>query len=325
VHILALPLLDEHWVESDWSPYIQAYWQGPQSTPAGDSFVRPELKLPPCAWMVDRGFAPQVDAGWWAENESGWPDYALAAQSYLASTSQEANRVARQIDWLGAQLEAADTMCGPLSWSILHDAGAFPPGNGAWLNGSITFWLAKPTTNGRPWSLFQPGTFSVYHFDQPIGEFDFQAWPLVPGDFLYTYSEKDGFDHMFVVTEVDAQGNVFSVTNLVQEEPEKKVVIERALLFNLYDRGPGLVHNEWRDRTKGRTGQAGFDVFRWDWMVKDIEDQAVEYAVQPGDTLGLVSTRWKTPADWIAQYNQLEGDASLSVGQLLSIPPNEHR
>jgi hypothetical protein len=316
-------LLNADWPQGDWAPYIQAYWQGPQSAPDGDSYVRSALKLPPCTWMVERGFAPQVDAGWWAQNQTGWPDYASVAQQYLAATTQESNRVAEKIDWLGSQLEAANTMCGPLSWSILHDASAFPLGNGAWLEGSKTFWLAKPTTNGRPWSLFPPGTFTVYHYEQPLGDFDFSSWPLYPGDFLYTYSALDGFDHMLVVTEVDEQGNVYSVTNLVKEEPEKQVVIERALLLNLYDRGPGLIHNDWRDRTKGRTGQAGFDVFRWDWMVKDIEDQSVQYTVLPGDTLGLVSVRWKTPVDWIARYNQLDANASLAVGQVLNIPPNE--
>jgi hypothetical protein len=325
VHILAVPLLSGDWAQGDWAPYIQAYWQGPQSKPEGDMFTRSALKLPPCAWMVSRGFAPQLDAGWWAQNQSGWPDYASAAQKYLAPTTQEANRVARQIDFLGSQLEGADTMCGPLSWSIMRDAGAFPPGMGAWLAGAKTFWLAKPTTNGRPWSIFPAGTFKVYHFDQPLGKFDFHAWPLYPGDFFYTYSAKDGYDHMFVVTEVDALGNVYSVTNLVQQAPEKKVTIERALLLNLNDPGQGVVHTVWTDRSKGRTGQAGFDVFRWDWMEKDILHQDALYSVLPGDTLGLVSVRWKTPADWIARYNQITAGVGLSVGQELRIPPNEDR
>lgn len=322
-HILAIPLLDPEWKGGSWASYIQAYWQGPLATPEGDAFVRTAQKLPPCAWMVERGFALQVDAGWWAQNQTGWPDYASAAAPYQALTTEAANRVARQVDFLGVQLEGADTMCGPLVWSILHDAGAFPPGMGAWLSGSKTFWLAKPTTNGRPWSLFPAGTYTVYHFDQPMGQFDFSAWPLYPGDFFYSYSEKDGFDHMFVVTEVDAQGNVYSMTNLVQQSPEKKVTIERALLLNVHDPVVGLFHNDWSDRSKGRTGQAGFDIFRWDWMEKDILDQEVNYTVLPGDTLGLVSIRWKTPADWIARYNNLDGNASLSVGQVLQIPPNE--
>ncbi len=324
-HILAVPLLDEGWKEGTWKSYIKSYWLGPLSTPDGDPYIRQVLKLPPCAWMVERGFVSQIDAGWWSTNQVGWPDYASAAEPYLAATTEEANNVARRVDFLGTQLEAADTMCGPLSWSILHDAGALPLGMGAWQGGARTFWLAKPTTNGRPWSLFPSGTYTVYHFDQPLAQFNFSVWPLYPGDFFYTYSALDGFDHMFVVTEVDSQGNVYTVTNLVHQGEEKTLTIERALLLNIYDSSSGLVHNDWRNRSKGRTGHAGFDVFRWDWMEKDILHQDVLYTVLPGDTIGQISARWKTPADWIAQYNQINSDASLSVGQELRIPPNEDR
>jgi hypothetical protein len=264
-----------------------------------------------------------VDAGWWAANQVGWPDYAAAASPYLASTTRESNRVAQQIDWLGAQLEGASTMCGPLSWSIMKDAGAFLPGYGLWNSGPITFWLAKPTTNGRPYSLFPPGTVRVYHFDQPISQFDFNSWPLYPGDFLYTYSLKNGFDHMLVVTEVDSGGSAYTVTNLVQEVPEYRLTIERALLYSPSDSTAGLIHNQWRDGSNGRTGHAGFDVMRWDWMVKDIENQPAAYTIMPGDTLGMVSVRWKTPAGLIAQYNNLSTDVSLQVGSVIQIPPNE--
>jgi hypothetical protein len=214
-------------------------------------------------------------------------------------------------------------MCGPLSWSILHDAGAFPPGTGGWSQGSGTFWLAKPSTNGRPWSLFPPGTYRVYHFDEPLSQFNFDAWPLYPGDFLYTYSEKDGFDHMLVITEVDKTGNFFTVTNLVQEGEVQTMTIELALLASRTDPTAGLARNEWRDRSKGRTGHAGFDVFRWDWMEKDILQQEADYTVLPGDTLGLIALRWKTPADHIAGYNGLAPNAGLLVGQVIHIPPNE--
>ncbi len=322
LHILAVPLLDPAWREGKWAPYIEAFWQAPLSIPPGDLQVRPALKLSPCDWMVSGGFAPAVDAGWWATGSTGWPDYASAATAYLAADTYQANQVARRIDWLGSQLEAANTMCGPLVWSILHDAGAFPPGIGAWSAGSRVFWLAKPTSNGRPWSLFPPGTYRVYHFDSPLSTFNFKNWPLYPGDFLYTYSEKDGFDHMLLVTEVHPDGSVYTVTNLVKEGEQPQVTIERALLVQPNDPTAGLVRNEWRDRLNGRTGHAGFDVFRWDWMEKDIAGVPVDYTVQPGDTLGLIALRWKTPAELIAQYNALPPGASLSAGQALRIPPN---
>lgn len=323
LHILALPLINQDWSAGDWAPYIQAYWQDPLSVPEGDAFIISVQKLPPCAWMISAGFAPPVDAGWWTINQIGWPDYAAAAQPYLATTTQEANVVARKIDWLGPQLEGPSTMCGPLAYSIMKDAGAFLPGYGAWTKGPITFWLAKPTTNGRPWLLFPPGSLTVYHFGQPISQFDFNAWPLYPGDFLYLYSAKDGYDHMTVATEVHPNGEVYTVTNLILKVPEERITIERALLYDLNDPTRGLIHNEWNDRANGRTGHAGFDVMRWDWMVKDIENQPVSYAVLAGDTLGMISARWKTPAQWIARYNNLAADTSLQMGQELIIPPNE--
>jgi hypothetical protein len=324
LHILALPLLDPRWSESEWSPYIRAYWQDPRALPPVEPFVLEAFKLPPCTWMVEQGFAPRVDGSWWAGRATGWPDYASAASPFLADSTSEANQVARQINWLGGDgLEAANTMCGPLSWSILQSAGVLPTGLGAWSAGSKTFWLAKPSTNGRPWSLFPPGTYQVYRFKEPLASFDFSAWPLYPGDFLYTYSEKDGFDHMLVVTEVHPNGEVYTVTNLVKVKPEKQVTIERALLANNHDPTLGLARNEWNDRSNGRTGHDGFEVFRWSWMVKDISGQPAAYTVLPGDTVGQIALDWRTSADWIARYNEITADTPLQVGQVLMIPPNQ--
>jgi hypothetical protein len=251
------------------------------------------------------------------------PDYASVATTYLADTNEEATRIARQIGWLEEGLEAPNTMCGPLVWSILHDAGALPLDWGAWSEGPKAFWLAKPSTNGRPWSLFPDGSYRVYSFKEPLGKFDFHQFPLYPGDFLYTYSVKDGFDHMMVVTEVDGESNVYSVTNKVQVAPEKKMTIERLLLLNLQDPSVGIARNQWAgDRKNGRTGHAGFDVFRWAWMEKNILAQAAAYTVQPGDTLRLIALRWHTPIERIARYNGITVDAALLVGQEMQIPPN---
>jgi hypothetical protein len=92
---------------------------------------------------------------------------------------------------------------------------------------------------------------------------------------------------------------------------------------NLYDPAAGVAKNDWHaDRLNGRTGHAGFDVFRWAWVDKDVKGAAVPYAVQVGDTLGLVAARWRTPAELIARYNGLTMEADLSIGQELMIPPN---
>jgi hypothetical protein len=215
-------------------------------------------------------------------------------------------------------------MCGPLAWSILNDAGAFPLGWGGWSGGPRVFWLSMPRNNGRPWSLFPSDSYHLYSFHVPMIKFDFNAFRLYPGDFLYTYSQRVGFDHMLVITEVDDQGNVYSVTNLVQISPENKTTIERVLVLNDKDPTAGIVKNQWaKDGTNGRTGHDGFDVFRWAWAEKDIRGEAVKYIVEPGDTLPLIAANWRTPVEQIARYNGIQERAALAVGQELQIPPNE--
>lgn len=329
MHILAIPVTSTDVLQPDfrWGEYVSAYWRDRFSLPAHDTTVIQALKLPPCRWMIDLGTAPQVHSGWWSAGSAGWPDYAWAAGLYTATDTHTASLMAQKIDWLGPDgVEAANTMCGPLSWAIMNDVGAFPPGIGGWSSGGISFWLAKPLTNGRPWSIFPPGTYTVHHFREPLSKFDFGVFPLYPGDFLYLYSKKDGFDHMLLVTEVDADGNVYTVTNLVKVHPEEKTTIERVVLYNANNPSVGIARNAWaKDGRNGRTGHDGFDVFRWAWMEKDISGQPAAYTVQVGDTLGLISERWKTPAAAIAEYNGIQDDAmdsALAIGQVLKIPPN---
>ncbi len=325
LHILAIPIWRGDWSNSTWAPYIQAYWQNGSALPPDDPSVIPVLKTPPCDWMVEQGLAPQVGADWLPVGKAVWPDYASAAAAYLADTNQSASAVASRIGWLGLEgLEGPDTMCGPLVWAILNDAGAFPAGWGAWSEGPRAFWLAMPRTNGRPWSLFPSESYRLYSFHEPLKKFDFSQFRLYPGDFLYTYSQRNGFDHMMVITEVDSQGNVYSVTNLVQVSPEKRTTIERVLVLNLTDPTVGIARNQWaNDGTNGRTGHDGFDVFRWAWAEKDVRGQPVKYIVQPGDSLPLIAASWKTPVKQIARYNGIEAGAALSIGQELQIPPNE--
>lgn len=324
LQILAIPLIGSPTNGSPWQSYIKAYWQSRQSMPA-DQWALASLKIPPCDWEIARGFAPPFGADWWKPVPAAWPDYAHAAAAYLADSSQAADQVARRIHWLGADGgESPTTMCGPLVWSQMQDSGALPPDWGGWSDGPRSFWLSKPVVNGRPWSLFPAGLGHVYSFHQPLGSFDFSTFALYPGDFFYTYSSGDGFDHMFLVTEVDSAGNVYTVTNLIQTVPIHEATIQRVLLLNLNDPSVGIARNQWaKDRVHGRTGHAGFDVFRWAWMEKDISGRSAVVTVQPGDTLNLIAERWKTPADQIARYNGITVDAALSLGQEVRIPPLE--
>lgn len=321
LEILAVPFTSQA-LEGEWGEYLLAYWQSPHSLPEMDDRVIPTMKLTPCRWMVESGMAPALPAGTMEQAHWEMPDWATAAQAYLAETTEQAYQVAFRINWLGdGDNEGPRTMCGPLAWSILCDSQSFPPGYGDWSEGPKTFWLPKPSVNGRPWSLFPPETFLVRRFNEPAGTFDFGQFPLAAGDVLYLYGKGDGFDHVVLVSGVDESGNVYAVTNRVWVKPALRFAIERVVLYNFYDSTVGILRNEWaNDRVNGRTGHGGFEVFRWRWRQKQLDGQPVQTLVEVGDTLPLLAMKWRTPPEQIAAANGLTYEANLTVGRTLQIP-----
>ena len=274
--------------------------------------------------MISQGYAPDLPAGKIEAARWTQPDFVTAGQPFLAATTDEANQIAREIDWLpNSSGESPVLMCGPLVWAILNRAGAFPPGYGAWLNNPKSFWLPKPSENGRPWSLFDPELYSVTRFSDPIGDFDFSRIPLHPGDIVYTYSGGDGFDHILVVTEEDPAGKRYTVSNLIKTYPVIDYSIRRLVIYDSSNNDAGAFRNEWsKDLRNGRTGHKGFEVFRWNWREKDISGKPQTATVLPGDTLPLIAARWRTPPLLIAAANGLDPAAPLKVGAQLQIPPN---
>jgi hypothetical protein len=311
-------------LESEWGDMLRAYWLSPSSVPQGDTAVLPALKLTPCAWMVEQGYAPALPAGQMENAAWAQPDFVTAGQPYLAPTTDEAFRVARQIDWLAnSEGESPVLMCGPLVWSILNTAGAFPPGFGAWTNNPKSFWLPKPSENGRPWSLFPPALYQVTRIIDPIAAYDFARTPLHPGDMVYTYSGGDGFDHVLVVTEEDGSGGLYTVSNLIKAVPETDFSIRRMQIYSSADPGAGAFRNEWStDLVNGRTGHKGFEVFRWLWREKDLSGKPQAYTVLPGDTLASIAALWRTPPQLIIAANALDASQPLKIGDELLIPPN---
>ncbi len=321
-HILAVRLRPGI-LDSEWGEYVRAYFAGSDTQPANDPQILPTLKITPCRWMIAAGLAPDLAAGELENASWAQPDFQNAALAYLAPTDADAVEIAHQIGWLDGLNESPALMCGPLAWAITATAGAFPPGYGAWYRSPKSFWLPKPSENGRPWSLFPPETYDLQRFNQPLASYDLNQSPLEVGDLVYTYSASDGFDHLLVVSESDPDGNRFSVTNLVQVKPKLAYSIQRVLLYKADDPAAGIYHNQWaNDRENGRTGDKGFEIFRWAWRAKDISGQPAQYRVRPGDSLPLVAARWRTPPQLIASANQLDPSAPLQIGQLLTIPPN---
>lgn len=162
--------------------------------------------------------------------------------------------------------------------------------------------------------------YEVFHYDTPLAEFDFTAWPLKPADFLYTYAKDGGFEHMFVVTEVDSEGRAYTVTNQYQGWGSQlwgNMLILRYMLYDPHDPGAGIIYNEWSNPRLGTTGRAGFDVLR----KRGLEAGTLfDYTIRPGDTLPELAARYGARPESIVQANPGLDLANLQVGQPLIIP-----
>ena len=273
-----------------------------------------------CRWMLEAGYAdlraptPDPTPGLaWQER------LRQAALAYLAPYPEDAEEIARSLDFLDGENESAENICGPLAAAILRDAGLLPSEAGP-VQDLKNFWQARPSTNGRPWILFPEQDYEVFRYDTPLAEFDFQAWPLQPADFLYTYAKDAGFEHMFVVTEVDAEGRAYTVTNQPQAWGNAlwgSMLIQRYLLYDPHTPGAGIIYNEWSDPRLGQTGFGGFEVLR----KRGLEAGSLyAYTVRPGDTLPELAARFGATLESLVQANPGLDLANLQVGQPLTIP-----
>lgn len=300
--------------------YFRGYsgTSNPDGSPIPDRHGGPVL----CQWMIEKGYTDlraESQMPVYPTPGTAWQEkLRLAAQAYLADTAQKADQVARGLAYVDGKRESASLMCGPLAAAILRDAGLLPAQVGP-VQDLHTYWLVDPDLDGRPWTLFSRRDYDVFHFDTPLSQFDFISWPLRPGDFLYTYASEDGFDHMFIVTEVDDQGRAFTVTN---EYQAKHIYwIQRLLLYDPSDPSAGVIHNQWVDPVLGRTGQRGFDVLRRKGVSLPA-GSLYAYLVRPGDTLPSIAGRFYSTNAGIAAVNTGLNLADLQVGQTLVVPVN---
>jgi len=273
-----------------------------------------------CRWMQETGYAdlrtptPVPTPGLpWQER------LRQAALAYQAYYPEDAEQIARSLNFLDGQTESAENICGPLSAAILRDAGLLPTQPGP-VQDLISYWQARPSENGRPWNLFSERDYEVFHFDTPLADFDFSAWPLQPADFLYTYASDYGFEHILIVTEVDAEGRAYTVTNQYQiwgNQIWGTMLILRYLLYDPHAPGEGIIYNEWSNRRLGQTGNNGFDVLR----KRGLEAGTLyAYTVRPGDTLPELAARFGAMPESLVQANPGLDLANLQVGQPLTIP-----
>lgn len=166
-----------------------------------------------------------------------------------------------QIDYLESIAEHPSLVCGPLSAVIFRDAGLLPPDTD--LHG---FWLLDPRLRLSQILMetyFPEDRYEWHQFKTGTHQFDFNEFPLLPGDFLYLYAGINGtFEHIITVSRVDETGRAYTVSNLATENG---FVIRELMLYDPDNPGVGQFYdwmncdlNGWL----GMTGDGGFDLWR---------------------------------------------------------------
>jgi hypothetical protein len=184
-----------------------------------------------------------------------------ASLEYVANTEGEAIRVAQDLQFLGDGGHPA-TFCGPLSISILRDAGLVDR-----YTDLYNFWLLNPresyTIENILEKTFPRNKYLWYRTETPINEFDFSEFPLYSGDFLYLYAGPRGtFEHMVTVSRVDKTGRVYAIT---AETYNGGYLISEVVLYDPNDPGVGYFYditNPEYSKTLGMTGFGGFQLWR---------------------------------------------------------------
>jgi len=181
-----------------------------------------------------------------------------ASLTFLAPTYELSKQMSVAIN--NARFSDPSTTCGPLSIAILQKAGL--------LSADLVphdFFLINPdlgVDRAVIRSVFPPEKYSDTRFKVRIDQADWEANPLLPGDFVYIYSGTGGnFEHMLVVNRVDSQGRAYSVNNY---NTEQGFVINEAMLYDPSDPNAGLF-SKWTEKQfakLGSTGYAGFEVWR---------------------------------------------------------------
>lgn len=175
---------------------------------------------------------------------------------YLAGNNAETIAVAQSLDVSPGM--TGRSVCGPLSFAILRDAGL--------VSQSIDlhdYWFLYPPEDARLLEqTFPRQDFEWISVRQPIDEIDYHQFPLKAGDLLFLYSGPNGdYAHVLVVTRVDADGRAYSVTNNYTDDG---FVILEYMLYDPAQSGEGMFY-EWTDPDNARlglTGFGGFDLWR---------------------------------------------------------------
>jgi hypothetical protein len=322
--LLAVPITEEV-RDSVWGEYVDAYWRA-NGIPSDQTIIAVSKKLP-CHWMLDSGLVnPEIladvfDLDWHV------PDYLQSGRKYLADSCSEAYRVAQEeIGYWDAT-----SMCGPLTWQILHDSNSFPYRIGNYDSDARLFINANPRYWGaRPWTGFDPETYDlVVRTKEPMAGYDFEnKGNLHPGDVLFSYGSPDkwskgggNFSHIFLVAGTNENESRLAVSNMVKNHRgEKDCYISEVELYTPGDPINGVIRHEWNDHGYGSTGKYGFDIFRWKWITYHQEGQSVNYEVRWGETIETIAFDWKISPERVIEVNHFPNDVQLNPGQIIQLP-----
>lgn len=214
---------------------------------------------------------------------------AEAALAYVVDTEPEAIQVARSLGYLHNDGHPA-SVCGPLAIAILRQAGLISR-----YVDLHDFWLLNPRDSQNLRILertFPKEDFLWFKSSQSTAEFDFSAFPLKAGDFLYLYAGDPGsFEHMLTVSRVDETGRAFSVTNF--DTPEG-YVIQEVMLYDPGQPGVGKFY-DWTNRKNyryGLTGFGGFDLWRFAKPVPELGVRGQALAEAIDDVIERYGGNW---------------------------------
>lgn len=179
-----------------------------------------------------------------------------ASLEYVADTPEGADLIARKIGFSGGTYESASNACGPISIAILKSAGILTSSTSV-----HDIWLLCPreereecnglsVLNSR---YFPPEDYDYIKVTESVGKYDFVTNPLKPGDWLYLFASRMGFDHMLLVTRVDEDGTAYTVTNLNRGDGFK---ITEEVLYSPNKPGEGLFY-ELTNPNRGMLGMTG--------------------------------------------------------------------
>jgi len=182
----------------------------------------------------------------------------VSSLKYVRTSPEEIRLIGERIN--GPGYGAPSYICGPLSISILQEAGIVRPDIDP-----HAFWLLNPDVRGDRGLLskaFPTSQFENIRFQIPLNKMDWRENPLFPGDFIYIYAGTGGnFEHMLVVNRVDADGRAYAVTNFTTPNG---FIISEVLLYIPTDPDVGMF-SVWTTRPNaknGSTGFAGFELWR---------------------------------------------------------------